>query len=143
MVPSQVLAAVQQRQARRLAELLEWLAMPSVSADPRYEPDVGRAARWLASWQRARGATVDLRPTRRGRDVVVARWPARPGARQIVIYGHYDVQPAGPGWSSHPFRPEIRDGVVYARGANDDKGQLFAHLCALDAWPGVLPVEVV
>ncbi|MFI5694499.1 M20/M25/M40 family metallo-hydrolase [Kribbella sp. NPDC051586] len=143
MVPPHVLAAVHQRQARRLTELLDWLAIASVSADPRYEPDLGRAARWLASWQRARGATVDLRPTRRGRDVVVARWPARPGARQVVIYGHYDVQPAGPGWSSHPFRPVIRDGVVYARGANDDKGQLFAHLCALDAWPGVLPVEVV
>ncbi|WP_432875819.1 M20/M25/M40 family metallo-hydrolase [Kribbella sp. CA-245084] len=143
MIPPQVLAAAKQRQARRLTELLDWLAIPSVSADPRHADDVRRAARWLASWQRARGATVDLRPTRNGRDVVVARWPAAPGARQVVIYGHYDVQPAGPGWSSHPFRPVIRDGVIYARGANDDKGQLFAHLCALDAWPGVLPAEVV
>ncbi|MGW6199990.1 M20/M25/M40 family metallo-hydrolase [Kribbella sp. NPDC055110] len=143
MILPKVLAAAERRQARRLTELLDWLAIPSVSADPRRTADVGRAARWLASWQRARGATVDLRPTREGRDVVVARWPAPPGARQVVIYGHYDVQPAGPGWSSHPFRPVIRDGVIYARGANDDKGQLFAHLCALDAWPGLLPAEVV
>ncbi|MFF0267513.1 M20/M25/M40 family metallo-hydrolase [Kribbella sp. NPDC004536] len=143
MIPPGVLAAAEQRQARRLIELLDWLAMPSISADPRHQPDVRRAARWLASWQRARGATVDLRPTRLGRDVVVARWPAPTGARQVVIYGHYDVQPPGPGWSSHPFRPVIRDGLIHARGANDDKGQLFAHLCALDAWPGLLPVEVV
>ncbi|TCC31009.1 M20/M25/M40 family metallo-hydrolase [Kribbella speibonae] len=143
MILPKVLAAAEQRQARRLTDLLDWLAIPSVSADPRRTADVRRAARWLASWQRARGAMVDLRPTPQGRDVVVARWPAAPGARQVVIYGHYDVQPAGPGWSSHPFRPVIRDGVIYARGANDDKGQLFAHLCALDAWPGLLPAEVI
>ena len=63
----------------------------------------------------------------------------------MVIYGHHDVQPAGPGWSSDPFTPVVRAGVLYARGAGDDKGQLFAHLCALDAWrqAGIPPVQVL
>ena len=62
-----------------------------------------------------------------------------------MIYGHYDVQPAGPGWSSDPFTPVVRAGVLYARGAGDDKGQIFAHLCALDAWRqvGIPPVQVL
>jgi succinyl-diaminopimelate desuccinylase len=76
---------------------------------------------------------------------VLGRWAAPPGAPLVVIYGHYDVQPAGPGWSSDPFTPVVRAGVLYARGAGDDKGQLFAHLCALDAWrqAGILPVRVL
>jgi succinyl-diaminopimelate desuccinylase len=88
---------------------------------------------------------VQVRPTEKGRDVVVGLWPAPPGVPLVVVYGHYDVQPAGPGWSTAPFAPVIRDGVLYARGAGDDKGQLFAHLCALDAWrqAGVIPVQVL
>lgn len=84
-------------------------------------------------------------PTTHGRDVVLGHWAAPPGAPLVVIYGHYDVQPAGPGWSSDAFTPVVRDGVLYARGAGDDKGQLFAHLCALDAWrqAGVPPMRVL
>ena len=63
----------------------------------------------------------------------------------LVVYGHYDVQPAGRGWTTDAFTPVIRAGVLYARGANDDKGQLFAHLAALDAWRrvGGAPLTVV
>ena len=132
--------------ADRLIELCkDWLAIPSVSADPARAADVTRAARWLATWQRARGAEVHVRPTASGRDVVLGHWAAPPGAPLVVVYGHYDVQPAGPGWSSDPFTPMVRDGVLRARGAGDDKGQLFAHLCALDAWrqAGVPPVRVL
>lgn len=140
-----MLAAARRWRADRLTELRAWLAIPSVSSEPERAADVARAARWLASWQRARGATVQVRPTAGGRDIVLAQWAAPPGAPLVVIYGHYDVQPAGPGWSSDPFTPVVRAGVLYARGAGDDKGQLFAHLCALDAWrqAGILPVRVL
>ena len=145
MAPAAVLAAARRWRADRLTELRAWLAIPSVSADPARAADVARAARWLASWQRAHGASVEIRPTADGRDVVLGHWAAPPGAPLVVIYGHYDVQPAGPGWSSGPFTPVVRAGVLYARGAGDDKGQLFAHLCALDAWrqAGILPVRVL
>jgi acetylornithine deacetylase/succinyl-diaminopimelate desuccinylase-like protein len=139
------LTAARRSRADRLAELSDWLTIPSISADARRNADVARAARWLAGWQRDHGARVSLRPTSRQRDVVLARWPARPGAPVVVVYGHYDVQPPGPGWSSDPFTPVVRNGLLHARGAGDDKGQLFAHLCALDAWQraGGAPVEVV
>jgi succinyl-diaminopimelate desuccinylase len=145
VTPPAVLAVARRWRADRLTELRAWLAIPSVSADPARAKDVARAARWLASWQRAHGATVDIRPTAGGRDVVLGHWAAAPGAPLVVIYGHYDVQPAGPGWSSDPFTPVVRAGVLYARGAGDDKGQLFAHLCALDAWrqASVPPVQVL
>jgi succinyl-diaminopimelate desuccinylase len=144
-VASPAVLAARRWRADRLAELRAWLAIPSVSADPARAADVARAARWLASWQRAHGASVQIRPTADGRDVVLGHWAAPPGAPLVVIYGHYDVQPAGPGWSSDPFTPVVRAGVLYARGAGDDKGQLFAHLCALDAWrqADVPPVQVL
>ena len=140
-----MLAAARRGRADRLTELRAWLAIPSVSADPARAADVADAARWLASWQRARGASVEVLPTASRRDIVLGHWAAPPGAPLLVIYGHYDVQPAGPGWSSDPFTPVVRAGVLYARGAGDDKGQLFAHLCALDAWRqgGRLPVQVL
>ena len=140
-----MLATARRGRADRLTELRAWLAIPSVSADPARAADVACAARWLASWQRARGASVEVLPTAGRRDIVLGHWAAPPGAPLVVIYGHYDVQPAGPGWSSDPFTPVVRAGVLYARGAGDDKGQLFAHLCALDAWrqAGTLPVRVL
>jgi acetylornithine deacetylase/succinyl-diaminopimelate desuccinylase-like protein len=145
VIPPAVLAAVRRWRADRLTELRSWLEIPSISADPARSGDVTRAARWLASWQRAHGASVDIRPTANGRDVVLGHWAAPPGAPLVVVYGHYDVQPAGPGWSSDPFTPVVRAGVLYARGAADDKGQLFAHLCALAAWrqAGIPPVRVL
>jgi acetylornithine deacetylase/succinyl-diaminopimelate desuccinylase-like protein len=145
VTPPAVLAAARRWRADRLTELRTWLAIPSISADPARAADVARAARWLASWQRAHGATVEVLPTASGRDIVLGHWAAPAGAPLAVIYGHYDVQPSGPGWSSNPFTPVVRDGVLYARGAGDDKGQLFAHLCALDAWrqAEVPPVRVL
>src|SRR4029453_283859 len=91
------------------------------------------------------GASVEVQTTASGRDFVIGHWAAPPGAPLVVIYGPYDVQPAGPGWSAAPFTPVVRANVLYARGAGDDKGQLFAHLCALDAWrqAAVPPVQVL
>ncbi len=145
MTPPAVLAALQRWRAGRLDELCSWLAIPSVSADPARAGDVDRAARWLARWQRAHGARAHLVSTPGGRPVVLGHWTAPPGSPLVIIYGHYDVQPAGRGWRSGPFTPVVRAGRLYARGAGDDKGQLFAHLCALAAWrqAGALPVQVL
>jgi len=126
-------AAAAQRQ-ERLAELRAWLAIPSVSADPRRAEAVVRAARWLAAWLSRVGARVELLPVRGGAPVVVGTVAGPPQAPVLLIYGHYDVQPPGPGWTTDPFVPVVRRGSLYARGANDDKGQLFAHLAALAAW---------
>jgi len=136
--------AAEQRHAR-LAELKRWLAIPSVSSDPARADAVQEAAAWLAERLSVLGADVEHLPTPAGPPVVVGRLGGPPAAPVVLVYGHYDVQPPGPGWTSDPFTPATRDGMLYARGANDDKGQLFAHLAALGAWrqAGGPPVTAV
>ena len=133
---------------RARAELFEFLRIPSVSARSEHTPDVARAAEWLrASMERA-GLTTSIHPTA-GHPVVLGEWRgAGAGAKTILVYGHYDVQPAEPLelWDSPPFEPEIRDGRIYARGSVDDKGQLFLHVKAIEAvlaTTGKLPCNVV
>ena len=128
-----------------LRDLIDWLRIPSVSADPRRAGDVLAAGRWLALRLRRDGADVRLlgdptRPT-----VVGDFGPAPRGGPVVVVYGHYDVQPPGPGWTSPPFEPRSTAGKLVARGASDDKGQLLAHLVAAEAWraTGGLPVRLV
>jgi acetylornithine deacetylase/succinyl-diaminopimelate desuccinylase-like protein len=130
-----------------LDELLEWLRIPSISTGGGDPKDLERAAEWAASRVRAAGGTADLVRIGTGNPLVVGDLRASaPDAPTVLIYGHYDVQ--GPGelalWSSDPFRPEIRDGRLYARGASDDKGNFLPLLhvaCAL-AREGALPVHV-
>jgi succinyl-diaminopimelate desuccinylase len=138
-------ATARQRRTRSLRELAAWLAIPSISADPRRAGDVRRAAEWLAEWLRSRRADVSVLATDAGPPVVLGRVPGPPAAPVVLVYGHYDVQPPGPGWSRPPFVPRVQGGVLYARGANDDKGQLFSHLAAIDAWirTGGPPVTVM
>lgn len=131
------LAAAAAAAARDECALEEWLSIRSVSADRRCAGEVRRAAGWLADRLRHTGAAVRCVPTSAGPPVVVGRVPGPPGAPSVLVYGHYDVRPAGTGWSSDPFVPQRRGDVLYARGANDDKGQLFAHLAALAAWQRV------
>jgi acetylornithine deacetylase/succinyl-diaminopimelate desuccinylase-like protein len=94
------------------------------------------------------GLTASIHPTK-GHPIVVGEWrSAPPGAQTVLIYGHYDVQPAEPLelWESPPFEPTVRDGRIYARGSVDDKGQLFLHIKALEAHlatRGALPVNVI
>jgi acetylornithine deacetylase/succinyl-diaminopimelate desuccinylase-like protein len=134
--------------ARIREELFELLRIPSVSTDPAYRADVQRAAEWLAGSLRAAGLTAEIHPTP-GHPIILAEWRQAPaGAPTVLIYGHYDVQPAEPLdlWTSPPFEPTLRDGRIYARGATDDKGQLFLHVKALEAHlrtRGTLPVNVV
>ena len=123
--------------ARFLHELTELLRIPSVSTDPAHAPDIQRAAEWLAGSLREAGAeNVAVKPTA-GYPVVYGEWlGAGPDQPTVLVYGHYDVVPAAreDGWDTEPFEPEVKDGKIYARGATDDKGQLYIHLKALESY---------
>lgn len=135
--------------ARRLrAGLDDFLRIPSVSAKAEHAADVARAAEWLARELTAVGVPAEVIGTA-GHPIVLAEWrDAGPDAPTVLIYGHYDVQPAEPLelWTSPAFEPTERDGKLFARGAVDDKGQLWLHVKALEAHltvRGRLPVNVI
>jgi acetylornithine deacetylase/succinyl-diaminopimelate desuccinylase-like protein len=129
-------------------ELFDFLRIPSVSARTEHNADTARAAQWLADACAAVGMQPEIVPTP-GHPVVLAEWRgAGPDRPTVLIYGHYDVQPVEPLdlWTSPPFEPTVRDGKIFARGAVDDKGQLYLHVKALEAHLRVrrqLPVNVV
>jgi acetylornithine deacetylase/succinyl-diaminopimelate desuccinylase-like protein len=147
-VPDAVLEHLRTSEVEHLRELQELVRIPSVSADPAYAKDVERAAEWLmARLRRAGLENVRLVPTR-GIPAVCADWlHAGPGAPTLLVYGHYDVQPAkkADGWKYEPFEARVADGRVWGRGTTDDKGQLICHLFAAEAWlrtQGRLPVNL-
>jgi acetylornithine deacetylase/succinyl-diaminopimelate desuccinylase-like protein len=131
-----------------LAELSEFLRIPSVSADPARIDDLRAAANWIVQLVRGGGgeATVLDHADRPLVDALIPASRAADTAPVVICYGHFDVQPAAPAelWESDPFSPEVRDGWLYARGVADDKGQLWALLrAALDlAGEGNLPVNI-
>jgi succinyl-diaminopimelate desuccinylase len=132
--------------ARFENELCELLRIPSVSADPARRGDMQQAADWVADQFRHLGFMAEVIPTA-GHPLVYAESPAVPGAPTALVYGHYDVQPPEPleKWLSPPFEPTRRDGNLYARGATDDKGQMFTHLKSAEAWitvEGRLPLNL-
>ncbi|MCA9880839.1 MAG: M20/M25/M40 family metallo-hydrolase, partial [Thermomicrobiales bacterium] len=122
---------------RFLSELFELLRIPSMSADPAHAGDIRAAADWLAASLTALGAqNVAVLPTA-GHPVVYGDWlGAGPDKPTVLVYGHYDVVPAAveDGWDTPPFEPVIIDGKIYARGATDDKGQLYIHAKALESY---------
>jgi len=122
-------------QDRLLRELSEFLAIPSISALPAHAQDCRRAAEWLMADLRRLGCPVVELIEGNGHPVVWAEGPEVPGAPTLLIYGHYDVQPVDPldEWHSPPFDATIRDGKLFARGAADDKGQVFCLLRAYEA----------
>ena len=132
---------------RFLNELIELSAIPSISTDPASTGQVRQAAEWVASKLRQAGIQhVQLYPTA-GHPVVYGDWlHAGAQAPTVLIYGHYDVQPAvlADGWKSEPFKPEVRGENLYARGATDMKGQVTASINAVEAIlkNGPLPVNV-
>ncbi len=136
-----------EQQDRFLAELLDFLRIPSVSALPEHAGDVQRAAEWVAERMRAAGIeSVQILPTG-GHPVVYGDWLNAPGKPTVLIYGHFDTQPADPLalWDHPPFEPVVRDGRVYARGASDDKGNMLPPILAVEALlgtTGTLPVNV-
>lgn len=131
---------------RFLDEIIDWLKIPSISADSAYQEDVDRAANWLMEKFEALGMDrVEKIPTE-GHPVVYAEKMVDPNLPTILTYGHYDVQPPDPLelWNSPPFEPVIKDNKIYARGSSDDKGQLYMHVKALEILlnQGPLPCNV-
>jgi acetylornithine deacetylase/succinyl-diaminopimelate desuccinylase-like protein len=136
-----------QNDSRIREELFEFLRIPSVSARSEHNADTKRAAEWLKRSMEKAGMKATIHPTS-GHPIVIGEWRDAPGCPTVLVYGHYDVQPAEPIalWTSPPFEPEIRDGKIYGRGSVDDKGQLFLHIKAVEAHLATrkrLPVNIV
>lgn len=141
------LAYIKDNQQRYLSELIEFVSIPSVSTDPAAKPAMQRAAEWVAAQLHRLGCeNIQIFATP-GHPVVYAEnLSAGPGKLTILIYGHYDVQPAEPLelWHSPAFEPQVRGENLYGRGASDMKGQVLITLKAVEAWMknGGLPVNV-
>src|SRR3984957_3236103 len=140
-------AYIQQNRPRLLAELKDFIRIPSISTLPEHKPDVERAARFVSdSLQRAGMENIEIIPTA-GHPLVYADWLHAPNKPTVLCYGHYDVQPADPLdlWITPAFEPTERNGNLYARGAVDDKGQMYMHIKAIEALRavnGTLPLNV-
>ena len=138
------LAYIETNKERFVEELFDLLRIPSISAQPSlHKEDMVRCAEWLAtSLVKAGADTAQVMPTN-GNPVVYAEKIINPEARTVLVYGHYDVMPVDPReeWKTEPFEPVIKDGRIWGRGADDDKGQLFMHakafeaMCATDSLP--------
>ena len=141
----QVLKTIDGRTDQSLAALKEFLAIPSVSTKPEHGADMLRCATWLADQLKFGGFDVSVMPTG-GHPAVVAKNRHEKGRPTVLVYGHYDVQPVEPLdlWTTKPFEPTVRNGAIYARGAADDKGQVWCHVDALLAWQahGGPPINV-
>ena len=146
--PNDIPGLVATRREEWLEELSEFLRIPSVSTDREHNSDVRDAAAWLVRHLTRAGATeVEIWETP-GHPVVYGAWRGAEGAPTLLVYGHYDVQPADPiaEWTSPPFEPLVRGNKIVGRGAADDKGQLYVHIKALQAWletHGRCPVNIV
>jgi acetylornithine deacetylase/succinyl-diaminopimelate desuccinylase-like protein len=144
---SRPLAHAHTHRQRFVTELKDFVRFPSVSAQPRHDGDMKKCAAWLANHLRRIGLEhVAIVPTPR-HPLVYAEWRRAPERPTVLIYGHYDVQPVDPlhEWRSPPFEPTVRGNDLYGRGASDDKGQLFAHVKALESYlhtTGRLPVNI-
>jgi acetylornithine deacetylase/succinyl-diaminopimelate desuccinylase-like protein len=132
---NEVLKTIENRREASLTALKEFLSIPSISTQPEHQADIVRAATWVSDQLTFGGFDVSIMPTG-GHPVVVARNKHQPDRPTVLMYGHYDVQPVEPLelWQTAPFEPQVRNGAIYARGAVDDKGQVWAHLDALLAW---------
>lgn len=142
-----VLTYLEQNREKLLDQLFQFLRMPSISTDRTYKNDVRKTAEFVKNYLEEIGFhQVEIMETD-GHPLVYAEWLQLEDAPTVLFYGHYDVQPVDPldEWESDPFKPEIRNGRIYARGASDDKGQLFMHLAVFEAFmktKGKLPLNV-
>ena len=137
---------IKQNSERFESELFDLLRIPSISAQSSHKGDMVRCAEWLAASLLKAGADkAEVMPTE-GNPVVCAEKIIDPKAKTVLVYGHYDVMPVDPveEWHTDPFEPVIKDGRIWARGANDDKGQSFMHVKAFEAMVncGELPCNV-
>src|SRR6266540_3978945 len=136
-----------QNRERFLNDLIEVLKIPSISTDAEYKNDVQRAAEWMANHLKQLGMEhVEVMPTDGGHPVVYADYIKKPGAPTVLVYGHYDVQPADPLelWETGPFEPQVRGDLLFGRGSSDMKGQVLAALSAIESVMknGELPVNL-
>lgn len=135
-----VLKTIESRREQSISAFKEWLAIPSVSTKPEHAPDMQRAAQWLVDQLKFGGLEVSIMPTG-GAPAVVAKNKHQQGRPTILLYGHYDVQPPEPLelWTTPAFEPTVRKDsngfdAIFARGAVDDKGQVWCHVEAILAW---------
>jgi acetylornithine deacetylase/succinyl-diaminopimelate desuccinylase-like protein len=138
---------VRDNRDRFLSDLKDWIAVPSISADPAHAADVRRSAEHAVARMRAAGLTEASVLETGGHPVAYGSWLGAPGAPTILIYGHHDVQPVDPLdlWISPPFEAQVRGDKLFGRGAVDDKGQCLMHLAAIEAHlrvNGKLPLNV-
>jgi acetylornithine deacetylase/succinyl-diaminopimelate desuccinylase-like protein len=125
-----------QNRERFLGELMEILKIPSISTDSEYNDEVLRAAQWMADHLNGLGIeNVKVMPTEGGHPVVYGDYLKNPGAPTVLVYGHYDVQPADPLelWETGPFEPQVRGDLLYGRGSSDMKGQVLASFDAIES----------
>lgn len=147
MNPGRALNYARSRRAAFISELKEFLRIPSVSSRPARSGDVSKCAHWLARHLKKVGlGQVRVIPTD-GNPIVYASWLRAPNRPTLMIYGHYDVLPGEPlkAWRTPPFTPTLLNDNLYARGASDDKGQLFSHVKAIESYlktTNSLPVNV-
>ena len=125
---------IEQNKDRFLSELFDILRIPSISADSAYAGDVRKCAEAVAEHLRKAGADAVVLEETAGYPIVYGEKIIDPTLPTVLVYGHYDVQPSVPNelWETPPFEPTIRDGKIYARGACDDKGQVFMHVKAFE-----------
>ena len=136
-----------EKREQHLEELKKFLSIPSISSLSEHKADMQKGAEWLANSFKQAGLENIVIDETKGHPVVYADWLHAEDKPTVLIYGHYDVQPVDPLnlWESEPFKPEVRDNKLYARGASDDKGQVFMHVKAVEALlelEGSLPVNV-
>ena len=125
---------IENNRERFLEEIFDFLRIPSVSADPKFKEDVKKASEFVADQLTKAGADdVEICQTA-GHPIVFGQKLVDDSLPTVLIYGHYDVQPADPYelWTTPPFEPEVRMGKIFARGAADDKGQMYMHIKALE-----------
>jgi acetylornithine deacetylase/succinyl-diaminopimelate desuccinylase-like protein len=144
----QVIGYLREHRKRLLERLNEFLRIPSVSTDPTYKESVDKAADFIVEYLEELSFENITKQETKGHPLIFAEYNgAGSNAPTVLFYGHYDVQPADPleEWESEPFEPEVREGRLYARGASDDKGQVFMHLAVFEAFlktDGVIPVNI-
>ncbi len=138
---------IKENETRYIEELKEFLRIPSISALPENNKDMQKAASFVADKLKSAGLSkVNIYQTE-GHPIVYGEWLGAPGKPTVLIYGHYDVQPVDPLdlWNTPPFEPVIKDNKLWARGATDDKGQLFVHIKSVEAYfknTGALPLNI-
>ena len=142
-----VISYIRDNTGNYIEELKEFLRIPSISTLPENKNEVERCAKFVADHLRKIGMSrVEVHKTE-GHPIVYGEWLGAPGKPTVLVYGHYDVQPVDPIelWNSPPFEPTIKKGKIFARGATDDKGQVFVHLKSVEAFfkkEGSLPLNV-